>query len=658
MNKVFRFLYSKLTAAVALCAISIFYFLAEQPEISQTERDDLAGQFRFRQFELPNDNIFPKRTVREVAPSLRDISAWISSTGAGIALNDLNGDGKPNEFCKVDPRTDRVLIGQVPVPEEDALLTAFEPFTLDAGNLANQPAIAPMGCVPNDYNEDGLTDVMVYYWGRSPIIFLARKQKDQLFLNAETYTPQETVKGGERWFTGAATVADVDGDGHLDIIIGNYFQDGAEILDADSQMQQSMQHSMSRAFNGGQSRILRWMGATGGANPAVNFEEIKDYVEAGNAEEKSDLTHGWTLAIAACDLDGDLLPELYFANDFGKDRLLYNRSQPGVIRFSPLVGEKGFTTPNSKVVGHDSFKGMGVDFADLNGDGLFDFYVSNIAAEYALEESHLLFVSTGETNLMKKGIAPYVDRSESLGVSRSSWGWDVKIGDFNNDGEDEIVQATGFIKGGTPRWAELHEVAMGNDQLLSNPQAWHKFQSGDDLSGKTHNRFFVRSRSGRFYDLAAQFGLDRQQITRGIATADVNGDGRLDFAIANQWDDSFFYLNESEQSGDYLGLRLRLPLQAGQKTTISDEPLDILSRPAIGAWVSVALPNGKRLVSFVDGGNGHSGKRSNDVQFGLGNLPPNTRLPIEIRWRDGAGQIRYKKMEINSGWHTILLGED
>ena len=655
MKKFLEFIYKKSAAVFVLCVILIFYFLAKQPEISKAEKESLAKQFRFTQIALPNENALLTRNAREVAPSLRNISAWVSSTGAGIALSDLDGDGLANDFCKVDPRTDNILIAPVPTTGE-----RFEPFVLYAGDLVDRHTMAPMGCIPNDYNEDGLMDILVYYWGRPPIIFLAKKQNNQLLLYQKTYIAQEIVESKERWFTGAATVADIDGDGHLDIVVGNYYQDGAEILDINSQTRQSMQHSMSRAFNAGQSRILRWTGATGGETSRVNYEEFKDYVEAGSTDEKNDITHGWTLAIAACDLDGDLLPELYFANDFGKDRLLYNRSQPGKIRFSLLTGEKGFTSPNSKVVGRDSFKGMGVDFADLNGDGLFDFYVSNIAAEYALEESHLLFVSTGETDSMKKGIAPYVDRSESFGVSRSSWGWDVKMGDFNNDGEDEIIQATGFIKGDTPRWAELHEVAMGNDQLLSNPEVWHKFQPGDDLSGKTHNPFFVRSASGRFYDLAAQLQLDRQQITRGIATADVNGDGRLDFAIANQWDDSFFYLNESEQSGDFLGLHIRLPLQAGQKTTVKDghPTSEIPSRPAIGAWVSVELPNGKRLVSFVDGGNGHSGKRSSDVQFGLGNLPQNAKLQVEIRWRNQQGQTQNQTLEIAAGWHTILLGDD
>ena len=49
---------------------------------------------------------------------------------------------------------------------------------------------------------------------------------------------------------------------------------------------------------------------------------------------RSEALRGWTLAVGAADLDGDLLPELYFANDFGPDRLLHNRSTPGQARAS------------------------------------------------------------------------------------------------------------------------------------------------------------------------------------------------------------------------------------------------------------------------------------------------------------------------------------
>ena len=135
------------------------------------------------------------------------------------------------------------------------------------------------------------------------------------------------------------------------------------------------------------------------------------------------------------------------------------------------------TTPSSKVLGRDSYKGMGVDFGDLNGDGLLDICVSNITLPFALEESNFAFVSTGELDLMGRGIAPYTDKSELLGLSRSGWSWDVRLGDFDNGGVPQVLQATGFIKGDTYRWPELQELAMGNDELLSNPSSWPRFRS-------------------------------------------------------------------------------------------------------------------------------------------------------------------------------------
>ena len=62
-----------------------------------------------------------------------------------------------------------------------------------------------------------------------------------------------------------------------------------------------------------------------------------------------------------------------------------------------LEGARDFTTPKSCVLGHDSFKSMGVDFGDLNGDGIPDIYVSNLATRFGLTESHFLWLSTGHS---------------------------------------------------------------------------------------------------------------------------------------------------------------------------------------------------------------------------------------------------------------------
>jgi hypothetical protein len=637
------------------CAL-VLYLLAQPPQPSTAERVKLADGFRFKRVALHEVPGLARRTQREVHPSLRHVAGWVSATGAAVALNDLDGDGLSNDVCLVDPRTDRVTIAPAP---GDA--PRYEPFVLDAGPLYDPSRMAPMGCLPGDLNEDGLTDVLAYYWGRTPIAFLARERSgaSPARLTGEGYRAQEVVPGGERWYTGAATMADLDGDGHVDLALGNYYADGARILDAEGTGTEELQHSMTRAFNGGRSRLLRWERATAGAEPSVSFRVVEDYVE-GTRDERERVTHGWTLAVGAADLDGDLLPELYFANDFGPDRLLSNRSRPGELRFAVLDGVKTFTSPNSKVVGRDSFKGMGVDFGDLNGDGLFDIYVSNIAAEYALEESHFVYLSTGETARMKKGVAPYVDQSESLGLSRSGWGWDAKLADLNNDGSHEALQAVGFLKGETNRWPELHELAMGNDQLLSHPQSWPRFQQGDALSDHNHNPFFVRASGGRFHDLAPELGLDRPGVSRGIALADVNGDGRLDYAVADQWDGSDLYLNESPGAGSFLGLYLRLPLAAGPAgatKVCGGRPSPATpSRAAVGAFVSVRGPGGRLLVAQVDGGNGHSGKRGPEIIFGLGQTGAAVKLPAEVSWRDTEGRAHKQTFLLSPGWHTLTLG--
>lgn len=637
---------------VVIATVAVLYTVARQPVCPASERATMAGRFHFAQLKLPHVAGGTGRSVRQVNPAFGKISAWISSVGAGVALNDLDGDGLPNDVCYVDTRSDQVIVAPAPgTPQR------YRPFVLDPGPLHFDPAVmAPMGVLPGDFNEDGLTDVLVYYWGRPPILFLRRdgpsagKAKP---LSRELYTAQELMPNRERWFTNAVTQADVDGDGHIDLVIGNYFPDGARVLDVHANEPEQMQDSMSRAFNGGSKRFLLWAGGTSGPHPTAVFREAN----SGLAPE---LLHGWTLALGAADLDGDQLPEIYIANDFGPDRLLHNESTPGRLRFTLLEGRKTLLTPNSKVLGRDSFKGMGVDFGDVNGDGLLDIYVSNIAANYALEESHFLYVSTGETSLMKQGIAPYVDRSEDLGVSRSNWSWDAKLADFDNDGVPEAIQATGFVKGEINRWPELHELAMGNDRLLHTPSNWLRVQPGDDLSGHCRMPFFVRAADGRYYDLGQEVGLTESHVTRGLAIADVDGDGKLDFATANQWDISYLYHNESTTAHAFLGLHLLLPIDgSGAKTRekAGHPGADMVGCPAIGASAVVTLTDGRRLVAQVDGGNGHSGKRSPDLHFGLAQAGSVAPVRVDLQWRDRQGVVRRQTMTLSPGWHTLLLGQ-
>ena len=146
-------------------------------------------------------------------------------------------------------------------------------------------------------------------------------------------------------------------------------------------------------------------------------------------------------------------------------------------------------------------------------------------------------------------------------------------------------------------------------------------------------------------------------VTRGIAVADVDGDGRLDFAIANQFGPSYVFRNTSPQPGSFLGLHLQLPLDPISQTRqrAGHPASDMPGRPAIGAVAEMRLPGGRKLIAQADGGSGHSGKRSPDIHFGLGNWPPNQKIDVLLKWRDPSGRVQSEIRHFAPGWHTVTL---
>ena len=703
------FVKARASQLVATALVLVSYYFAREPQISSVERNALSSRFKFQRevISIAPFDAAGLRTMRKVHPSLERIKSWISATGAAATLADLDGDGFENDLLLVDTRVNQIIVQPCPGTGD-----RFAPFTLTARGLSfNDETMSPTGSIVGDFNEDGNVDVLVYYWGRTPILFMRQTviaqdrasppstddgpdnvqndngvrthvvAKPNQQLGDLSFEPKELLapepgQDPQRWFTHAATQADIDGDGHLDLIVGNFFQDGADILNEHGTGVATVMHAgKSKAKNGGGAKLFLWQSAPAGMPQFKNRSDALDRL----------CGKGWVLAAGAADLDLDGLPEIYLAHDFGPDRLLHNRSSPGDPKFELCEGVRTFTTPKSFVLGKDSFKGMGMGFGDVNGDGFFDIYVSNIADEWALQESHFLWTSTGRTDDFQRGVAPYVQSSERYGLSRSGWGWDSHLVDFDNDGKLDAIQATGFAKGTIPpgaklstidqtlydlgflkhginRWPELQALGTTNDRMIHDPRFWPKFQPPTaDLSGYNTNPFYARSDSGRFENIAIDIGIGDAFNTRGIAVADVDGDGRLDFVYANQYAPSVMFHNESSPGNAFLGLNVFLPLDSDDKTPLTIQqgpPTNIpSSRRAIGAIARLRMPDGTFRIAQADGGSGHSGHGSQAIHFGLGKQAPD-QLEVELRWRAIDGTLKTANRKVAPGWNAIVLGTE
>jgi len=508
--------------------------------------------------------------------ALRPIMSWVASVGAAAAACDYDRDGQVDLYVTTSNRGRPNLLYRNRGDGTFVDVAAFAGVAAanDAGGVSTD-------CVWGDYDNDGLPDLYVVRWGHD---LLYRNRGDGTFedVTARAFR-DESGHAGTPWTNGCAAVwFDHDGDGWLDLYIGNYF---APFDLWNLPHTRIMHDSFERSRNGGRNALYRNRGDG-------TFEDVAAQLGVDDC--------GWTLSVGHGDLDNDGWQDLYAANDFGPDRLFLNQ------------GGRGFANVSAQALGEDTKKGMNVDMGDFDGDGWLDVYVTNITTAEYLQEGNMLWRNLGPG---ADGVPVFLDVALEAGVYDGGWGWGAKFWDYDNDGDLDLVSANGFITAGEGNyWYDLASwTVLGQDvtDALSWPPIGERSFSGRELV-----RLWRNDGQQRFSELAARAGLGDRHDKRGVVVFDMDNDGDLDLFLANQGGPPACYRNDAGGRGHWLALELR-----GRPP---GSPAD-----AIGARVT-ALCGGRMLVRELDGGNSYCGQSDRRVYLGLGDA---LRVDVlQVRW--------------------------
>ncbi len=618
-----------------------------------------ATSLRFQDVSLTSGSLNTHSMVK-LSQKFNGIMPWLSSVGASVAAGDFNNDGLTDFYVTNSGRNSQNRLFR------NLGEGKFEEVASQAKVADCNREGASMDAIFFDYDNDGDQDLYVVKWGGSNILF--ENQADGTFRDVT-----QRAGAGYRGYANGVIAFDYNRDGLLDIFITNYFSEDIEDPSTGQRVRNDlwnpvttriMHTTFTHAINGGKN-VLYKNGGDG------TFKEVTDQTGLGHT--------GWSLDVGAGDLNNDGWPDLYIANDFGADELYFNTGASETSpRFRLVIDKDGHPG-----IGHDWWKGMNVDIGDIDRNGRLDIYVTNILARrYKTDEGNMLWLNYSDP--AKIGGSRFFNRSREVGTHDGGWGWGGKFADFNNDGWLDIFAVNGFVSGPDPNdtyWYQLQEMVTQTKNNAADVKDWPDM--GDrDLSGYEPSRLFIQippsstlqqenispdsqtRMSGspyvlpRFVEMAEVSGITDLYNGRGIALADYDDDGDMDFYIANQGAASNLYQNNLlagaqtvRKEMHWVGLKLvgspDKPRRVGNRRFASN-------KDAVGVRVELWV-NGTCRIHELNYFNGFASQSDKRVHFGLGKAQAVDRLVIT--WPSGRREtIGGMEVPINR-YHTIIEGK-
>ncbi len=460
--------------------------------------------------------------------------------------------------------------------------------------LPTFPSFETSGSVFADYDNDGDLDIFVYtdhsVWDNDPEVNPKDGPPNLLLRNRWMENGQRLVDG-ELLFEEVAAEAGLQllADPPLGPDYAGYRSKTAAWLDYD-------RDGCVDLFVG------QWVMNSGG--DASNRDRLyrnrcdgtfEDVTTAAGIDDGSDgQRFRAALACVGGHMDDDLWPDLYVVNAGGG-----TETQPYINDF--LYSNQGDGTFVDQVlsppgIGDDAQAGMGIDIADLDLDGDWDLYISDLRSTTndAEPKGNVLYLGNGD--------GTFADNTAPTAGVQGHNSWGVNFFDADHDGDEDLYVST--MNGASGAEAEL---------------------------------FFINQGDGSFNNLGVTLGMTTGNA-RGSAVADYDGDGDLDLAVVNQGGGLLLFRNDSVTSGHWLQIQLR-----GAPRNLD----------AIGTMVEATVGELTRRRQVKGGSSAHS-QDALVVHFGLGDatvvdtlrvLWPSgsalelTDVAVDQRLRLGEGQL-------------------
>jgi hypothetical protein len=468
-----------------------------------------------------------------------------------------------------------------------------------------------------DFDGDGLVDFLYVEFDG---VFLLKGSAGGNFGGApRPLTPKPADFFGPR----TITCGDIDGDGDLDVFVGQYKQPFVA---------GTMPTPYYDANDGYPWRLF--------VNDGVgNLTDVT--LESGLFGKRFRRVYAASLA----DLDGDDALDLLVTSDFA-----------GVDLFRG-DGRGKFVDVITTWAPERHLFGMGHAIADFNNDNVLDFYVTGMTSATADRLEHLGLhrpiarLSAEARSRMAGGSRLYLSTSnkwenaasvEWREVSRSGWSWGCSAADFDNDGWVDVYVANGMesLRHVQDYESEfwLHDIFVATAEFDSAVNAYflskgrRRVEGQQSFGGYDKNRLYLNLGGAGFRDVAHLFGVALEADSRSVVASDLNADGRPDLIVTTAdgrtgRNGLVVFENRLVSSNNWVAVGL------SEKTS---------KRPHVGTRVTIRF--GDQLAArHIVTGDSYRGQHPSVVHFGLG-----SKIPEEIRVRlPGMEEIKIVRPAVN-----------